>query len=300
MYDVIICGSGPAGMSAALALKQANLDIMVIEKDAPGGKLNIASKVENYPGYLESYGVDLAIKMYKQTKNLHIPYKFEEVIKLEKINDEHFIVKTNENSYEGKRVIWAAGSIARLLNVKNEKEFLGKGISYCAICDGIFYANKDVVVIGSGNSAFGSALYLSRICNKVTIIARHNKLHASEQLINKARHNKKITIIENQEIVSFDGDELLENVVIRNAITGEVQTIPTHGAYIYIGFIPSSAALEEYDILNPDKYIIVDQNCETKIKGLYAAGDCIQKEIRQIATAVYEGIICAASIIKNI
>ncbi len=300
MYDVIICGSGPAGMSAALTLKRANLDIMIIEKETPGGKLNIAMQIDNYPGCVENIGADLAIKMYKQTKKFQIPYKFSEVIKIEKRADDTFIVHTKKASYETKKVIWAAGSIAKLLNVRNEKEFVGRGISYCAVCDGSFYSEKEVVVIGSGNSALESALYLARICRKVTIIARGNELHAEEYLIDKVRKNHKIKILENYEITGFDGNQLLEKVCIKHVHDGSTQELFVDGAYIYIGFIPSSVILENFNILDDNKYIKVDNNCETKIKGLYAAGDCISKEIKQIITAVYDGMICASAIIKNI
>ena len=299
MYDVIICGSGPAGMSAALFLKRANLNIMIVEKGTPGGKLISTVLIENYPGYIENTGIDLAMIMYRQTKKFDIPYTFAEVLRIDKV-DEYFVVHTTEGDLESKMVIWAGGTVARLLNAKNEEEFIGRGISYCAVCDGSFHTNQEVVVIGGGNSGLEEALYLSKICKKVTIVTRGNEFRADEVLMEKARKNEKIVLIPNHEPVEFNGGELLEQVIIKNKITGELTSIDAKGAFIYIGFDPSSAILENFDILNEKQYIVVDRNCETKVKGLYAAGDCIDKNIRQIATAVADGISCASAIIKNI
>ena len=299
MYDVIICGSGPAGMSAALFLKRANLNIMIIEKATPGGKLISTVLIENYPGYIENTGIDLAMIMYRQTKRFKIPYTFAEVVSVEKLAEEHFLIHTTDGDYEAKRVIWAAGTIAKLLNAKNEQEFVGRGISYCAICDGSFHDKQDVVVIGGGNSALEEALYLAKICNKVTIITRGHQFRADKVLMEKARNNEKIVLIEHHETISFDGSTLLEKVVIRDRDTGQITELSARGAFIYIGFTPSSTILSNFDILNDEKYIVVDQNCETKVKGLYAAGDCIEKQVRQIATAVADGISCASAIIKK-
>lgn len=299
MYDVIICGSGPAGMSAALFLKRANLNIMIVEKGTPGGKLISTALIENYPGYIENTGIDLAMIMYRQCKNFKIPYVFSEVQKVEKVEDNHFIIHTMNGDYESKYVIWAAGTIAKLLNAKNEETFVGRGISYCAICDGSFHYNQDVVVIGGGNSALEESLYLAKICNYVTVITRGHKFRADESLLEKALKTKKISLITNHEAISFEGDKLLDKVIIRDKETGQTKELIAKGAFIYIGFIPSSTILENFNVLNDDKYIIVDRNCETAVKGLYAAGDCIEKNIRQIATAVADGISCASAIIKT-
>lgn len=299
MYDVIICGSGPAGMSAALFLKRANLNIMIVEKGTPGGKLISTVLIENYPGYIENTGIDLAMIMYRQTKKFAIPYTFAEVVRIDKV-DEHFVVHTTEGDLESKMVIWAGGTVARLLNAKNEEAFIGRGISYCAVCDGSFHTNQEVVVIGGGNSGLEEALYLSKICKKVTIVTRGDQFRADEVLMEKARKNEKIVLVPNHEPVEFNGSDLLEHVIIKNKITGELTTIEAKGAFIYIGFDPSSSILENFDVLNEKQYILVDRNCETKVKGLYAAGDCIDKNIRQIATAVADGISCASAIIKSI
>ena len=300
MYDVIICGSGPAGMSSALFLKRANLDILIIEKGTPGGKLVSTALIENYPGYIDNTGIDLAMIMYRQVKNLKIPYAFTEVVSIEKVADEHFKVYTNDGIYEAKNVIWAAGTVAKLLNTKGEQEFVGRGISYCAICDGTFHANQDVVVIGGGNSGVEEALFLSKMCKNVTVITRGLEFRADEVLMEKAKNAENITLMSNQEVLEFDGGILLDKVRVRNRATGLEQTLHVNGAFIYIGLIPSSTILQNFDILDSNKYIQVDENCETKVRGLYAAGDCIVKGIRQVATAVSDGVLCASAIVKKI
>jgi thioredoxin-disulfide reductase len=300
MTDVIICGSGPAGMSAALYLKRANLDILIIEKGTPGGKLISTALIENYPGYIENTGIDLAMIMYRQVKRFKIPYVFSEVVQIEKVENEHFIVHTKNGDYESKRVIWAAGTIAKSLDAEGEQEFIGRGISYCAICDGSFHENQNVVVIGGGNSALEEAIYLAKICKKVTIITRGHQFRADSVLLEKAKNSGKVDFITHHEVIKFEGENLLEQVTMRDKDTKELSVIKVKGAFIYIGFIPSSTILENFDVLNDEKYIVVDRNCETKIKGLYAAGDCIDKTIRQIATAVADGISCASAIIKRV
>lgn len=298
MYDVIVCGSGPAGMSAALYLRRANLKILIIEKGTPGGKLISTALIENYPGYIENTGIDLAMIMYRQVKHYEIPYAFSEITKIEKIADEHFVVKTLNGEYESKRVIWAAGTIAKLLSAEGEQEYVGRGISYCALCDGSFHEGQDVAVIGGGNSALEEALYLSKICKHVTVITRGHKFRADQVLIEKATNLPNVSLIAHHEVYKFEGGRLLDKIYARDRDTGETSIINVKGAFIYIGFTPSSTILENFDILDEEKYIIVDHNGETALKGLYAAGDCTQKTIRQIATAVADGITCASSIIR--
>lgn len=300
MIDVIICGSGPAGMSAALYLKRANLDILIIEKGTPGGKLISTALIENYPGYIENTGIDLAMIMYRQVKRFKIPYAFSEVTSIEKVSEDHFIVHTKNGDYESKMVIWAAGTIAKSLDAIGEQEFVGRGISYCAICDGSFHDKQDVVVIGGGNSALEEAIYLAKICKKVTIITRGHQFRADPVLLEKAIKSGNVELVAHHEVIKFEGKTLLEKITMRDKDTKEISTIYVKGAFIYIGFIPSSTVLENFDVLNEDKYIVVDKNGETKLKGLYAAGDCVEKSIKQIATAVADGISCASAIIKRI
>ena len=236
--------------------------------------------------------------MYRQVKHYEIPYAFSEITKIEKIADEHFVVKTLNGEYESKRVIWAAGTIAKLLSAEGEQEYVGRGISYCALCDGSFHEGQDVAVIGGGNSALEEALYLSKICKHVTVITRGHKFRADQVLIEKATNLPNVSLIAHHEVYKFEGGRLLDKIYARDRDTGETSIINVKGAFIYIGFTPSSTILENFDILDEEKYIIVDHNGETALKGLYAAGDCTQKTIRQIATAVADGITCASSIIR--
>ncbi len=278
MYDVIICGSGPAGMSAALFLRRANLNILIVEKGTPGGKLISTALIENYPGYIENTGIDLAMIMYRQVKHFKIPYAFSEVMKIEKLGDEHFVVHTKEG----------------------EEEYVGRGISYCAICDGSFHEKQNVVVIGGGNSAIEEALYLAKICKKVTIITRGHHFRADPVLMEKVMRANNVDLVTHHVITKFTGKDLLEQVTAKDRDSDNEIVLNVRGAFIYVGFTPSSTLLENFDILDEDKYIIVDRNCETKVTGLYAAGDCIQKNIRQIATAVADGITCASAIVRKI
>ncbi len=300
MYDVIICGSGPAGMSAALFLRRANLNILIVEKGTPGGKLISTALIETYPGYIENTGIDLAMIMYRQVKHFKIPYAFSEVMKIEKLGDEHFVVHTKEGDYESKMVIWAAGTIAKQIEAEGEEEYVGRGISYCAICDGSFHEKQNVVVIGGGNSAIEEALYLAKICKKVTIITRGHHFRADPVLMEKVMRANNVDLVTHHVITKFTGKDLLEQVTAKDRDSDNEIVLNVRGAFIYVGFTPSSTLLENFDILDEDKYIIVDRNCETKVTGLYAAGDCIQKNIRQIATAVADGITCASAIVRKI
>ena len=176
MYDVIICGSGPAGMSAALFLRRANLNILIVEKGTPGGKLISTALIENYPGYIENTGIDLAMIMYRQVKHFKIPYAFSEVMKIEKLGDEHFVVHTKEGDYESKMVIWAAGTIAKQIEAEGEEEYVGRGISYCAICDGSFHEKQNVVVIGGGPGGYVAAIKAAQLGLKTACIEKRGTL----------------------------------------------------------------------------------------------------------------------------
>lgn len=197
-------------------------------------------------------------------------------------------------------VIWAAGTIAKQIEAEGEEEYVGRGISYCAICDGSFHEKQNVVVIGGGNSAIEEALYLAKICKKVTIITRGHHFRADPVLMEKVMRANNVDLVTHHVITKFTGKDLLEQVTAKDRDSDNEIVLNVRGAFIYVGFTPSSTLLENFDILDEDKYIIVDRNCETKVTGLYAAGDCIQKNIRQIETAVADGITCASAIVRKI
>ena len=299
-YEVIVIGEGPAGMSASLFLKRANIEVLLIEKGIPGGKLIWTSQVENYPGFKKNSGVELATIMHQQVKDEQVKKVRDEVLDLVRMTDGNFKVTTKKTEYTSQYVIFAAGSKVRNLNVPGEAEFKSRGLSYCALCDGNLYSNEDVVVIGGGTSGFEEGLYLSKICKSVTLISRSPQYKAPPILVEKAKATPNMTIVNNKIIKEFIGDAFLEGVVIEDKITGEVETIETHGCFIYIGFDPTTTMLSKYGVLDEKGYIYVDDSRETNVPGLYAVGDCVHKTTRQVITAVADGVVAAVAITRKL
>lgn len=293
-YDVIIIGAGIAGMTAALYLKRYNMDVLIIEKDYPGGQLNKIAKIENYPGFLEINGFDLGNNIYEQIKKLEIPTIFEKVEKIKNESDKKLVETTNE-IYEANYIVIATGRLPRKLNIEIEDELIGKGISYCATCDGPLYKNKDVIVVGGGDSALQEALYLSSICNKVTLIHRRDSFRAREELVEKVQNKENIEIIYNsvintliQENDRFSGIKIDKN--------GEILEKKAAGLFIYIGNVVDEEAFSMLSLHTKDGYIIVNEKCETNIPNIYACGDIILKDSYQLTTAVGEAATLAYSL----
>jgi thioredoxin reductase (NADPH) len=299
-YEVIVIGEGPAGMSASLFLKRANIEVLLIEKGIPGGKLIWTSQVENYPGFKKNSGVELATIMHQQVKDEQVKKVRDEVLDLVRMTDGNFKVTTKKTEYTSQYVIFAAGSKVRNLNVPGEAEFKSRGLSYCALCDGNLYSNEDVVVIGGGTSGFEEGLYLSKICKSVTLISRSPQYKAPPILVEKALATPNMNIINNKIIKEFVGNGYLEGVVIEDRITGETETINTHGCFIYIGFDPTTNMLSKYGVLDERGYIYVDDSRETNVPGLYAAGECVHKTTRQVITAVADGVVAAVAITRKL
>jgi thioredoxin reductase (NADPH) len=287
-------------MSASLFLKRANIEVLLIEKGIPGGKLIWTSQVENYPGFKKNSGVELATIMHQQVKDEQVKKVRDEVLDLVRMTDGNFKVTTKKTEYTSQYVIFAAGSKVRNLNVPGEAEFKSRGLSYCALCDGNLYSNEDVVVIGGGTSGFEEGLYLSKICKSVTLISRSPQYKAPPILVEKALATPNMNIINNKIIKEFVGNGYLEGVVIEDRITGETETINTHGCFIYIGFDPTTNMLSKYGVLDERGYIYVDDSRETNVPGLYAAGDCVHKTTRQVITAVADGVVAAVAITRKL
>lgn len=297
-YDVIIIGMGPAGITSALYLKRANLNCLVIEKNAPGGLLNKTSTVENYPGIIQITGPDLAYKFYEQLNAQQIPQKFEEVKEIIDNNDYKKVV-TNKGEYTAKKIIIAIGREPKKLKNTNEERLEGKGISFCSLCDGTLYKNEEVSIIGGGNSALEEALYLSDICKKVTIINKSNSLKGDSILIDKVNDKENIEVINNSEVKEFHGkNDKLEYVTLKT--DKEDKDLYVKACFIFIGYEPATKFLKNLDILDEKGYINVDETRRTKIKGIYAAGDIVKKEAYQIITASSDGAIAAVSCIKDL
>ncbi len=294
MYDVIIIGAGPAGMTAAVYTARANLSTVIIERGVPGGQMANTEDVENYPGYDNILGPDLANKMLDHAKKFGTEYAYGDV---KEIVDEktYKIVKAGNKEYKAKAVIIATGNKARLLGVPGEQELAGRGVSYCAVCDGAFFKNKELVVVGGGDSAVEEAVFLTKFASKVTIVHRRDKLRAQKILQDRAYKNEKIDFIWDSTVEEIYGENKVEGVRIKNKNTNEVIEYKADGAFIYVGMVPLTSAFENLGITNESGYILTNEDMETKIAGIFAAGDVREKFLRQIVTATGDGSIAAMS-----
>lgn len=292
MYDCIIIGSGMAGMTAALYLLRANKKVLVIEQESIGGQIASSPRVENYPGYKSISGTELTSNLYDQIEELGCDYEFEEVLSIESL-DGFKNVTTDFNTYEGKTIIIATGAKYRRLNLDREDEFIGNGISFCVACDGAFYNDKDVCVIGGGNSALTIALDLVRNTKSVTIIQDLEKLTGEPINVEKILANPKVKVHYNSKVLAYDikNDEF-KGIKINEA--GEEKIIPCDGIFVSIGTIANTKPFEFLE-MDQYKYIIGNECNETSVEGIYVAGDCKSKKIRQLTTATSDGTIAAIS-----
>lgn len=294
MFDIIIVGAGPAGLTAALYALRANKKVLVLEANVCGGQIVNASKIENYPAIKEISGFDYATNLYNQVKDLNVEIRFETVIRVE----EDKSVVTNNNTYQAKAVILATGAKSRRLNIANEDKLIGKGVSYCATCDGNFYKNKDVAVIGGGNTAIEDAIYLSNIANKVHLIHRREDFRAEDRYVNELKDKDNVEFILNSNVSKINGDELLESIDVIDNSNNE-HNIKVDGLFIAIGQEPKNEIFKNVVDLNKDGYFISDDAVHTKTKDIYIAGDAREKDLRQLTTAVSDGSIAAMTAIKE-
>ncbi|QVK17299.1 thioredoxin-disulfide reductase [Mycoplasmatota bacterium] len=300
MFDIIIVGAGPAGMTAAVYGARAGLKVLMLEKGAPGGQMVNTYEVENYTGFEKISGTDLSMKMFEHTQKLGVTYTYGIVTGI-KDNGSTKIVETEEGNYTGKAVIIATGTVNRRLGAKGEEKLAGRGISWCAICDGAFFRNKDVVVVGGGNSAVEEALYLSGICRKVTIIHRRNEFRAEKLAQNRASNNDKIEFELESVVESFNEiNGKLGSVTVKNVKSNDKKDITCDGAFIYVGQDPVTSMFRDIIKLNEKDYIITNDKMETNVQGIYAAGDVCDKELRQIITATNDGAIASQNALKYI
>lgn len=293
MYDVIIIGMGIGGITAGIYGKRAGLNVLMFEKSAPGGMLQKIDKIQNYPGFSEISGPDLALNLFNQVKKVGVPFKFEEVIDVE-ITEEYKKVITKNGTYEAKNIIVATGRTPKYLGLDNEKDYLGRGLSTCASCDGNFYKGEDVAVVGSGNSALQESLYLANIVNKVYLLHRGVNFKGDDTLVERVRNTQNIEIVDGVNIKKINEVEgKIESVTLDNE-----KTINVKGVFIYIGYKPDTEMFKKLDITNINGDIIVSENFETEIDGLYAIGDCAKKGVYQLVTAASDGCIAVSDIEK--
>lgn len=297
MYDIIIVGAGPAGMTAAIYASQARKKILILEKSVYGGQIVSADKVKNYPGFEEISGYEYATKLYNQVKTFNPDFKFEEVIEI-KNNDDLKEVITNKNSYKGKSVIISTGSKNRKLGLPNEDKLIGKGVSYCSTCDGMFFKDKVVAITGGGNNAIDDALYLSDIASKVYIIYRQKDFKIDSLNLEKLKEKDNVKFILNSNIIELIGQDKLESIVVKDNDTNTENKIDVVGVFIAIGHIPVSSMCKNLVKTNETGYIIADENCNTNIDGIFAAGDIRIKPVRQLTTACSDGTVAALNACK--
>ena len=297
LYDIVIIGSGPAGITSAIYAKRANLNVLVIEKAAFGGLITHSPKIENYPGFNSLSGLELADKFMDQAMNLGVLFEFDDVLKVEKEGTLFKVIGEN-NTYETKTVIIATGSKHRTLKLENEENLVGHGISYCAVCDGPFYAGQDVTIIGGGNSAMQEALLLSTYCNSVTMIQNLGFFTGEDSLAEQINANEKISVIFNKTVVQLVGEKSLEGIIIKDALTNEETLYKTKSVFVAIGQEADNEPFRNVANLDNNGFIITGDDCKCSVEGIYAAGDCRQKAIRQIVTASSDGSIAALQAIR--
>lgn len=299
MLDLIIIGAGPAGLTAAIYASRAGLDTVIIERGAPGGKMFVTHEIENYPGFENITGRELSQTMHKHALKFGAKYEYGDVKEIIDLGETKKVI-TNMNEYEAKKVIIATGTENRKLGAPGEEELQGAGISYCAVCDGNFFRDRDVAVVGGGNSALEEALYLADICTSVTIIHRRQQFRAEEYIVNKVKNKQNIKFILDANVKSFNGEGKLESVTTVNKNTNEETVTEVAGAFVYVGLIPITSPFNDLGIVDERGNIKVDERLESKIKGIFVAGDVREKDLRQIATATNDGAICAQNIINDL
>lgn len=294
MYDVIIIGMGISGITAGIYAKRAGLKVLMFEKSAPGGILVNIDTISNYPGNADIKGPDLAMNLYEQVKALNIDHKFEEVTSVD-LNSKIKKVITKKGEYEAKNIILATGRVPKYLGLDNEKDYLGRGISTCATCDGALYKDKVVAVIGNGNSALSESLYLSNLCSKVYLLHRRDYFKGEQALVDKIKAKENIEVIDNVTVEKInETDGKISSVLLNNG-----NSIDINGIFIYIGYKPNTDLVKEYNITNINGDILTNTLCKTSIEGVYAIGDCIKKDVYQLVTAASDGAIAISNINKN-
>ncbi|QWU07221.1 thioredoxin-disulfide reductase [Heyndrickxia coagulans] len=293
IYDVIIIGAGPAGMTAAVYASRSNLKTLMIERGVPGGQMVNTEEVENYPGYESILGPELSNKMFEHAKKFGAEYAYGDIKGIDTDGD-YKIVKAGAKAYKALAVIIATGAQYKKLGVKGENELGGRGVSYCAVCDGAFFKGKDLVVVGGGDSAVEEGNYLTRFANKVTIVHRRDQLRAQKILQDRAFKNEKIDFIWNHTVKEIHEENgKVGSVTLVSTVDGSEKPFKTDGVFIYIGMVPLTKPFENLGITNEAGYIVTNEEMETKIPGIFAAGDVREKTLRQIVTATGDGSIAA-------
>lgn len=299
-YDVVIIGAGPGGMTAAVYTVRAGLKTVMLEKAAPGGKMMSTWEVENYVGLGNVTGFEISEKMFNHTQELGVEYQYGDVTQVNDLGDYKEVVTASGEVYKTKAVIVGTGTVPRSTNAPGESRLSGRGVSWCAICDGAFFKNQDIMVIGGGNSAIEEAVYLTKMVNHITVVNILPTLQADKKAIDQAKATGKMDFLLGYEVVSFNGDQNLETITIRNVETKEEQDIKVDGAFVFIGQVPTTDFVSHLGITNKWGYIVTNPDMSTSVPGIYGIGDVIEKDLRQIVTAAADGSIAAVAVSKYV
>ncbi|HQI40058.1 MAG: thioredoxin-disulfide reductase [Ignavibacteriales bacterium UTCHB2] len=293
-FDAIIIGAGAAGLTAGIYLSRAKVNTLILNEGAVGGQMVLTHEIANYPGVENVSGYTLARTMKTQAQKFGCKIKSNIKITSLELNDEiKKVVVNDKDVYTSNAVIIATGGKSRMIGAIGEEEFKGKGISYCATCDGDFFQDKEIIVVGGGNSALEEAVSLTKYASKITVVHQFDRFQALEHYVKEAKKNEKISFIMESKIVEFIGNEKLEEVKIQNQRTGEISKMKIDGVFVFIGYVPNTESLQGIVELNQWNEIIVDKDMRTNLPGVFAAGDSIQKRYRQVTTAVADGTIAA-------
>ena len=301
MYDIIVIGGGPAGLTAALYARRQNKSVLVLEKNSFGGQTVYSPKIENYPGFKEMSGIEFSDKLVDQVLEQGAELEMEEVLTVKNNGDTKTVV-TDCGEHEAYAVIFACGAKHRMLGLENEEDFVGNGISFCAVCDGAFYNGKEVAVIGGGNSALQEALLLSQNCKKVNIIQNLGCLTGEDKLALALESKDNVSVTLNTVVSAFLGDGELTGIRVKNTESGEENELKVDGVFVAIGLVPDNDCAKELIALDERGYIPANESTLTEVEGVFVAGDCRTKTVRQIATAISDGAtaaLCACKYVEN-
>lgn len=300
IYESIIIGAGPCGMRVALELQKKNVDFLLLDPGMPGGKVNVAPRVDNYPGFTKIPGPDLAVALFMRLVDAGIAITPEGVESLTKVDD-NFVIKTNLNEYVSKTVVICSGTKERKLGLDNEDKLFGHGLSYCALCDGHFFKGQDVIVIGGGNTALKEAIHLTNVAKKVYLIHRRNEFRGSDKLVDELRNNPNVEILTPYIPVELLGDDKVTGIKIAHRETNKERTIELQGIFPAVGQIPNSQFVKIDGVLDAYTTIPVTmKTMETSCPGLFAGGDILPRDIRQIYLAEHDGIVISKSILAKL
>lgn len=292
-YDVIVIGGGPGGYTAALYAARANLSVLVLEKFSPGGQMATTDVVENYPGFADGIGgFELGMQMKQGAERFGVKSKLTEVKHLD-LNGNPKLVHTKKDTFEAKTVVLAMGAFPRELGLENEQMLRGRGVSYCATCDGMFYKGKTVVIVGGGNTAVADAIFLAKICEKVYLVHRRDELRASKTYMDALARTENIEFLWSCEVIGIQAEKVVTGVKVKSRKDDAVREISCDGIFVAIGNIPNTELIKEQIELDETGYVLADETTRTNVKGVFAVGDMRKKPLRQIVTAVADGAVAA-------